>query len=191
MRPVYLVASAVLMAACALTKYFGASLILLLLIYSLARQRRLGKYAWYLLIPILILVGYQLWTKAVYGHGLLFGATEFATIHREQSTKSVKAAMGLSFVGGCMLPALTLAPVLWSRKRIFWVTVVAALAGLSIGTGWVSLGISPQARAIRFALRQHWASASIQLASALRGEFLSWRWRRQISGREETPSLCF
>jgi 4-amino-4-deoxy-L-arabinose transferase-like glycosyltransferase len=168
-RPLYLVASAVLMAACALTKYFGASLIPLLLVYSVARQRRLGKYAWYLLIPILILVGYQLWTKAVYGHGLLFGATEFARIHREQSTKSVKAAMGLSFVGGCMLPALTIAPFLWSRKRIFWVSVVAALAGFFIGTGWVSLGISPQAHAIRFALRQHSPSASIQLALCIAG----------------------
>jgi Dolichyl-phosphate-mannose-protein mannosyltransferase len=168
-RPLYLVASAMLMAACALTKYFGVSLILLLLIYSLARQRRLGKYAWYLLIPIFILVGYQLWTKAVYGHGLLFGAAEFARIHREQSTKSVKAAMGLSFLGGCMLPALTLGAILWSRKRIFWVGLVAALAGLSIGAGWVSLGISPQARAVRFALRQHWASASIQLAVCIAG----------------------
>ena len=71
-----------------------------------------------------------------------------------------------------MLPALTLAPFLWSRKRIFWVGVVAALAGLSIGTGWVSLGISPQARAIRFALRQDWASASVQLALCIAGGFL-------------------
>jgi hypothetical protein len=168
-RPLYLVASAGLIAACALTKYFGASLILLLLVYSVAGQGRLGKYAWYMLIPIFILVGYQLWTKAMYGHGLLFGAAEFARIHREQSTKSVKAAMGLSFAGGCMLPALTLAPVLWSRKRIFWVSVVAALAGLSIGTGRVSLGISPQARAIRLALRQHWPSVSIQLALCIAG----------------------
>lgn len=163
-KPFYLIASGTLIAACALTKYFGVSLILLLLVYSVARQRRLGSCAWYMLIPIFILVGYQLWTRAGYGHGLLLGAAEFATIHREHASKSLKAVMGLSFAGGCMLPALTFAPLLWSRKQILRVSVISVLAGLSLGAGWVSFGISPTARAIRHALHHHWPSASIQLA---------------------------
>ena len=56
----YLAGSGVLIAASALTKYFGASLILLLAAYSFARLRRLGNWIWYLLIPVGALVGYEL-----------------------------------------------------------------------------------------------------------------------------------
>ena len=44
-NPIRLGASAVIMAACALTKYFGACLIPLLLLYSIWKQRRLGLWA--------------------------------------------------------------------------------------------------------------------------------------------------
>jgi hypothetical protein len=66
-KPRYLAISALLITLCALTKYFGIALIPLLAAYSLARQRRVGSWAWYLLAPILVLTGYQRWTKAVYG----------------------------------------------------------------------------------------------------------------------------
>ena len=44
-KPVFLAASVILLAAGALTKYFGAALVPLLFVYTLARQRRLGSWA--------------------------------------------------------------------------------------------------------------------------------------------------
>src|SRR5271167_86703 len=54
----YLLASGLLMAAAALTKYFGICLVPLLFVYSLARQRRLGPWAWYFALTISLLAGY-------------------------------------------------------------------------------------------------------------------------------------
>ena len=79
----YLAGSGVLIAASALTKYFGAALILLLAAYSLVRLRRLGSWMLYLLIPIGALGGYEFWTRGLYGQGLFLGAAEFAGKQRE------------------------------------------------------------------------------------------------------------
>ena len=70
-KPLYLAISSLLIAACALTKYFGLSLIPLLLVYSLVRKRRLGSWAGFLLIPLFVMGGYEVWTRALYGRGLL------------------------------------------------------------------------------------------------------------------------
>lgn len=163
-KPLYFIASAFLIAACALTKYIGVSLIFLLLAYSMWRRRRLEHWAWYMLIPVFILIGYQLWTKSLYGQGLLLAAAEFAKFYREQSSESVKAVIGLSFAGGCTLPALTLAPLLWSRSQIVRVSIGATIAGLCLGAGWVSLGPSVHALTLQHALHHHWPSVSVQLA---------------------------
>lgn len=48
----YLLASGLLMAGAVLTKYFGICLVPLLFVYSIARQRRLGVWAYYLALPI-------------------------------------------------------------------------------------------------------------------------------------------
>jgi 4-amino-4-deoxy-L-arabinose transferase-like glycosyltransferase len=69
-----LFASALLITACALTKYFGVVLVPLLACYTLVRQRRFGTWVWYLLIPTVFLIGYQLWTRKLYGWGLLSSA---------------------------------------------------------------------------------------------------------------------
>ena len=137
-----LVISVVLITLCALTKYFGIALIPLLAVYSLARQRRLGSWAWYLLAPILALTGYQYWTKAVYGLRMITFAAHIATGVRQGRHASLlaNALVDLGFVGGCTLCALTLAPIIWSRKKIFAVCVLSALAGFLISTGRISLG---------------------------------------------------
>jgi hypothetical protein len=137
-----LVISVVLITLCALTKYFGIALIPLLAVYSLARQRRLGSWAWYLLVPILALTGYQYWTKAVYGLRMITFAAHIATGVRQgrHAALLANALVDLGFVGGCALPALTFAPIIWSRKKIFAVCVLSALAGFLISTGRISLG---------------------------------------------------
>src|SRR5206468_3924154 len=69
-KPLYLAGSTLLLTFGALTKYFGICLLPLLIVYSLLRKRRLGWWALYFLVPVLLLAGYQLWTAILYGHGM-------------------------------------------------------------------------------------------------------------------------
>jgi 4-amino-4-deoxy-L-arabinose transferase-like glycosyltransferase len=160
-KPGYLAISAVLITLCALTKYFGIALIPLLALYSVARQRRLGSWAWYLLLPILALTGYQRWTKAVYGLRMITDAAHMSSGVRQarQSSALAKTLVDLSFVGGCTLPALTLAPLLWSRRKILAVVLLSGVAGFLISTGRISLGemIWP------FDFYGHWLLVGVQL----------------------------
>jgi hypothetical protein len=143
-KPLLLTASAVMIGLCALTKYFGISLVGLLLAYTWVRRRRLGGWAWYLAIPILMMAAYQQWTWSLdYGH-MFGGAVRFARSYRHDTHVSLLAdgLVDLSFLGGCVLPGLFFAPLLWSRKRIAIGAAFSALAGLMIARGWVNLGQS-------------------------------------------------
>ncbi|MGA7217704.1 MAG: glycosyltransferase family 39 protein [Candidatus Sulfotelmatobacter sp.] len=141
-RPGYLLLSAILITLCSLTKYFGIALIPLLAAYSLLRQRRLGWWAWYLLMPILALTGYQHWTKTEYGLRLITDAAHMSAGVRQARHSSLLAQtlVALSFVGGCMLPALTFAPLLWRVKKILAVCMVSGVASFLISTGRIGLG---------------------------------------------------
>jgi Dolichyl-phosphate-mannose-protein mannosyltransferase len=160
-KPLSLVVSVLLITACALTKFYGIALILLLPAYALARQRRVGSWAWYLLLPILALTGFQHWTKAVYGLRMITSAAHVSTGIREgrQASPLGKLLVDLSFVGGCMLPALTLAPLIWPRRKILILSVVSGIAGFLLSTGRISLGgmLGPPQ------FYPHWFATGIQL----------------------------
>jgi hypothetical protein len=170
-KPWYLAASAVLIAASALTKYFGASLVLLLAAYSFARLRRFGSWLWYLLLPVGVLVGYELWTQALYGQGLLTTAADFASTQRsvaQASTLSLAVA-GLSFTGGCALSVLTFAPLTWSRRTAAIVIATGVLAATAMVFGWTSLGDRIGGELAFLALRTRWALVGSQLALCVAG----------------------
>ena len=174
-RPALLAVSGLLIALCALTKYFGMALIPLLLLYSVARERRVGSWIVYLLLPVAPLVGYEYWTKALYGRGLVGGAADYA--QSKDAVGFYKALVGLSFAGGCALPALTFAPVMWSRRAILLGAIAAALMGLGVGIG--VLGMPPAVAP------DHRNVLSLQLAlfvaggvSALALAFTDWRRNR-------------
>jgi 4-amino-4-deoxy-L-arabinose transferase-like glycosyltransferase len=160
-KPHYLAISVLLVTLCALTKYFGMALIPLLAMYSLARRRRLGSWAWYLLLPVLALTGYQHWTKAVYGLRMISEAAHMSAGVRQARQSSVLATtlLDLSFVGGLMLPALAFAPLLWTRRKILVVCVASGGAGFLISTGRIGLGemIWP------FDFYRHWLAVGVQL----------------------------
>jgi hypothetical protein len=141
-KPRYLVISVVLITVCSLTKFFGLALIPLLAVYSVAKQRSFGSWAWYLLVPILALTGYQYWTKAVYGLRMITSAAHVSTGIRQGREVSAlgQLLVDLSFVGGCALPALTMAPLLWPRRNIVAVCVLSGIAGLLLATGRIGLG---------------------------------------------------
>ncbi|MBI4240992.1 MAG: glycosyltransferase family 39 protein [Candidatus Rokubacteria bacterium] len=116
--PRALIGSAVLLALCALTKYYGMSLIPLLLVYSLARRRRPGWWALCLLLPAGALALYQWATYALYGRGLLFDAASYATNVRylNGSQLLIKGLIGLAFAGGSLATIALYTPLLWSRR---------------------------------------------------------------------------
>jgi hypothetical protein len=161
-KPTYLATSALLITLCSLSKFFGIALIPLLAVYSLARQRRIGAWAWYLLLPILALTGFQHWTKAVYGLRMISSAAHVSTGIRQgrQASTLAKLCVDLSFAGGCMLPALTLAPLLWPRRKIIAVCALSAIAGFLLSTGRIPLsGILGPAH-----YYQHWLLVGTQLS---------------------------
>ncbi len=166
LNDVSLLASSFLIAASALTKYFGLALIPLLLVYSLLRLRRFGSWVVYFLIPILSVVGYELWTAALYGRGLIYDAAKFAGTQREfqQGSTMGHALVSLSFMGGCTLSALTLMPLLWSRKQILTGALVSGIAAASLMANWVDYGARVGGGLAPQSMMQHWAITSFQLA---------------------------
>jgi 4-amino-4-deoxy-L-arabinose transferase-like glycosyltransferase len=153
-----LAASALLVAACALTKYFGVALFPLLLSYSLLKKRRLDFSLAYLSIPAVLLALYQYWTRGLYGRGLFSDAVQYASLHNRghELPLIAKTLVGLAFAGGCFLPALFFAPFLWSRRGIFITSVAAAAAGLAAAKhpAWFQ---TPRAS-------DHWPAVCVQLA---------------------------
>jgi dolichyl-phosphate-mannose-protein mannosyltransferase len=132
-----LLSAAFMIAACSLTKYYGASLIPLLLVYSLVKKRRLGNWLLFMIIPVIILACYQWLTYKMYGVGLLLDAGTYAAKARNITGQGVAGDLltGLSFTGGCLITALFLAPLLWGKKWLaggaaVLVLIVCGLAGM-------------------------------------------------------------
>ncbi len=125
----FFLSAGVLLAICALTKYFGIVLIPLLFIYSLAQKRKPGYWILFLSIPVIILTCYQWATHVLYGRGLLLDAASFATEFRwvQDPVLFSKGLTGLAFTGGCVITALFYAPLLWSRRILIGGIVLTIL----------------------------------------------------------------
>jgi len=163
-KPLLLALSGVLIGICALTKYFGATLVPLLLVYSIVRRRRLGTWLAFLLIPVAVVTGYEMWTRALYGHGLFWFATFYTRGRHRLDAKGLSffahVLVGLGFAGGCVLPALTFAPALWSRRQLLAGGLVSAAAAFAFFRGWVNLG---SAYLDGSWVANHWGWVSTQL----------------------------
>lgn len=180
MSPALLVSSGLLIAACALTKYFGVALIPLLFIFSVVRQRRLGRWVLYLLIPAALLAGYQYWTYSLYGRGLLLDASEYAMFMNDTdpAVRVGKILVGIAFVGGCTLPAITFIPIIWSPRNLLLGGVFVGLMGLCCRMGWINVPAAPEAHL-------HWTRLTVQFTLFMAGgisilalAFLDW-WQRK------------
>jgi hypothetical protein len=166
-NPRYLMVSGLLIGAAGMTKYFGVALIPLLLTYSVVRRRKVGLWICYFVIPISMFVAYQLWTRALYGEGLLWNAAHFAGGYRATSGQQLlfpNVLMSISFTGGCMLVSLLLAPMVWSWKQIAFGAVPATIAGVAMARGWLRIGTMLQADQVSKSLTQHWGLVAVQLA---------------------------
>jgi 4-amino-4-deoxy-L-arabinose transferase-like glycosyltransferase len=139
-RPLWLVLAGFLISLCALTKYFGVSLIPLLLAYSLLARKPLRPALTALLIPVAVLAGYQGVTGWLYGRGLLFDAVGFSLGARKDfGTGLLDPLIGLAFTGGCLAGVLFYLPLLWPPRMLLGAVglagAVLALAATIAGFG--------------------------------------------------------
>ena len=121
-----------------LTKYFGVCLIPLLAAHGLAHQRRLGRWALALLIPIATICIYQIDTSWIYGTGLLSAAGRYANsaAHIYEVSKFNSCAIALAFTGGCVATAAFFMPLLWKfTPKLIGVTVFLTLLFILIAGG--------------------------------------------------------
>ncbi|HET6960914.1 MAG TPA: glycosyltransferase family 39 protein [Terriglobia bacterium] len=127
-----LLAASILIGLCALTKYFGVCLIPLLLTYSLACRRRLGSWAWFLLIPVLMVAGYQWASYSLYGHGLFGEAIRYASARQLAGGNLSRLLTALAFLGGCVSVVAFYGHELWTTRPWVLGTTLAMFAALGV-----------------------------------------------------------
>jgi len=140
-----LAVAGVLVAMSALTKYFGMSLVPLLAAYSIFAQKKPLKCLMFLVIPAVILAGYQWATHAMYGKGLLFDAADYAvSIRYEGGTKSYIQVgfISLAFIGGCVITGLFYMPLLWSKRAMGAFAALAGAIALALITSVHQVGVT-------------------------------------------------
>jgi hypothetical protein len=108
-------------------------LVPLLLVYTLAAQRRISLSLAALLIPIFMFGAYQALTYALYGQNLLYEAVTFARNVQTRAASVVslwwRLLVGLSFLGGSTLALLFLAPfLLKTRALVYWTASIGVVA---------------------------------------------------------------
>ena len=148
-----LVVASLLVAASTLSKYFGVTLFPLLIAYGLMLRRRPGAWLLPLLVPAAILIAYHLWTKSLYGQGLLMDAAGYATKHRWAGGGKMLASVltGLAFTGGCCAAVAFLAAVSAPRT-----TVIVAGTAL-VATATLLLAFDPVVdHSVRYAGSIRW-----------------------------------
>jgi len=146
-----------LIACSALTKYFGMTLIPLLLVYSLVRLREAGwggvparPWWWVMLlgIPVIIMAAYELYTYRLYGEGMIGYAIKYGrSFAPEQALQQsqvmlTKLLSGLTFTGGCFITSPFFALFFWSRRA--WAVAAAGVVfaiGIVVASHYAS---SPQ-----------------------------------------------
>jgi hypothetical protein len=134
-----MVLSAILISACALTKYFGMTLIPMLLLYSILKRRTLGRWVLFMVLPVAILAWYQWATHELYGRGLLLDAASYAMATPSQFGKwsLPKVLVGLSFTGGCILVVLFLTKLIWSWKGVALGVILTCIITIAVASAKV------------------------------------------------------
>ncbi len=128
-------AGAVIAGLCPLAKYFGVSLIPLLLVHAVVSRARTRDWAPFLLVPVAIVGAYQILMRAQYGWDPFMDVSRYALGYYSKGVFSLfdQALIGFFFLGGCLLTSLFFAPLLWSRR-----VLVGGFAGLLAGFGLAS-----------------------------------------------------
>jgi 4-amino-4-deoxy-L-arabinose transferase-like glycosyltransferase len=114
------------------TKYFGAALIPLFLLYALLARNR-PKHWWVsLAIPIVMIAVEQFHFRSLYGHTLFSSAANSVLDERSPRPWWLWPLLGLSFCGGCTFSVMQVGAVLWSVKQKLIGVALALLAALAL-----------------------------------------------------------
>lgn len=122
----WFILSASTIAAGALIKYVVITAVPLLFAYTFVRERRFTAKMLYLIIPLAVLVAYDLTMWLRYDTSLIASAVGFSVERgtlETQQTVGNKAVTNLSFLGGCYIIAIFLSPFVWG-----WRGVLASVA---------------------------------------------------------------
>jgi hypothetical protein len=130
-------ASGALILFAALTKYYGICLLPLLGVYGWMTERKLGRWALGLVLPLIGVAIYQWATFALYGHGLFSDAAAYASgSNRGGFAKLHAGLVALSFTGGCLGVATFFGPLVWRWRALGIVGLVTLVyAGIIFGSG--------------------------------------------------------
>jgi 4-amino-4-deoxy-L-arabinose transferase-like glycosyltransferase len=126
----YFYISSILIGLSFLSKFFGLNLIFLLAAYTFANKKRFSKELIFLIIPILIIIGYEWITHSLYGSGQLFSAMGYSQSARKAVSEPfwLKTLVGFCFTGGCYVSILFLSPLLCQlRILIRWIGLILIL----------------------------------------------------------------
>jgi len=135
-RAALLFAGAALTALAALTKYYAVCLVPLLVLAGMLHRRRAALWGPPLLVVVAALAAYEVFTRAVYGRGLLTTAFSYASTIGEATPFVDRTAGGIVFAGGCLVSILAFAPlVLTRRSAAACLAATAAIAGFLLWRG--------------------------------------------------------
>lgn len=133
-QPLFTLLSAIFICISIFSKYFGISLIPLLLVYTFIGKYE-KKYLLFLFIPLIALGVYQWITYRLYGYFLVSNAAKYAIDHSLAGQSNaglsklvVKAITGLNFVGGCGLSVIFFFPLIWKKQSWIGVSVIGLLS---------------------------------------------------------------
>jgi hypothetical protein len=172
----WLIVSGIAIGLAALSKYFGACLIPLLLAHSLTAGKGNRRAVCFLLLPLLLIAAYEYATFHLYGRGLLLDAVRYASAVKTDFVPDYgrRAFVTAAFLGACLAPLLFYAGYLW-RRRGWIVGLVIASAGalsyaivldrdaapaLALQVGlWLAVGIGAMQLAVSDLLRHKDARA--------------------------------
>ena len=127
-----LAVAALLAGLCPLVKYNGLAVLPLLALVGLVRRD--AGFAWiaFLLIPLAMLLGFDAYMRASYGHSPLLETGSYALSARPQGVElAEKGLVGLSFFGGSLLTGLFMAPFLFRPRALAIVVALTAVCAIS------------------------------------------------------------
>jgi len=124
------VLSGVLLGLAVMAKYFALSLIPLLLVYTLFFGRKRWIRLVWLIIPVVIVGLFDVYTRRLYGTGQIQAIAGMMKEYHDLYSINLgrKLLTGLTFLGAGTAPVLFLAPWLWRRagRIALWVGAIAA-----------------------------------------------------------------
>ena len=119
----WLLAASLLVALAALTKYFALTAIALLFVYTVVQPggfHRNKRTLLLLLLPLLVMFGYETLTQALYGRPMFTSAISYSVQRAASGWNHIldQGLTGLSFMGGCVASTLLISPLLWVRRTL-------------------------------------------------------------------------